>query len=469
MTRKYALHCALYLAICSGVYSQIPDFTPATPLLGATLSNNKEAAAKLLLDGADPNEARFFGFTPLHLAAMYSNRDIAKLLLDKGADLHAVDGNGNTAPMWALGTDYPNPALLDDLLARGADPNVKNKLGETAMQWAMRRGNMQAVERLRKAGVNDAAAVKQSVEKAVALMQKSGPQFVKVSGCVSCHHQSLPQMAYGAARTRGYAVDETISAQQVKSVLAMFRPVKEKLADGSIHLPSPGITVSYSLLGLHAEGYAPDSTTSAMTMAIARMQQPDGSFAQAPIRAPLESSPFTSTALSVRALQLYGENSEGAIEKARQWLSQAKPFTNEDRAMRLLGLTWSKAGKHTLHQAAADLLTMQRADGGWAQLDGIETDAYATGQAMVALITSGKVSANDPAYQRAIAYLLRTQYPDGSWLVRTRSTPFQPLKDSGFPHDRNQWISMAGTSWAAMALTLSQQPAAGEHPSGEGK
>jgi hypothetical protein len=58
--------------------------------------------------------------------------------------------------------------------------------------------------------------------------------------------------------------------------------------------------------------------------------------------------------------------------------------------------------------------------------------------------------------------LLRTQFTDGSWLVRTRAFPFQPLKDSGFPHGRNQWISAAGTSWAAMALSLTL-PAAPEH------
>jgi N-acyl-D-amino-acid deacylase len=48
---------------------------------------------------------------------------------------------------------------------------------------------------------------------------------------------------------------------------------------------------------------------------------------------------------------------------------------------------------------------------------------------------------------------------DGSWLVRTRSYPVQPPKDTGFPHGKHQWISAAGTSWAAMALALSLPPA----------
>jgi len=48
-------------------------------------------------------------------------------------------------------------------------------------------------------------------------------------------------------------------------------------------------------------------------------------------------------------------------------------------------------------------------------------------------------------------------------VVRTRSFPFQPYKESGFPHGKDQWISAAGTSWAAMALSLAL-PAQKEEP-----
>jgi hypothetical protein len=40
--------------------------------------------------------------------------------------------------------------------------------------------------------------------------------------------------------------------------------------------------------------------------------------------------------------------------------------------------------------------------------------------------------------------------------------PVQPYKESGFPHGRHQWISAAGTSWAAMALGLTQPEAPGK-------
>jgi hypothetical protein len=456
MKRRRLFGTAVFAALLSGLPAQFPDFKPSTPLLGAALKNDIESITRLLAAGADPNEARFFGWTALQIAVVHSNNGMAKTLLAHGADLAAADGNGNTTLMWAVGTEVPNPEMVEELLKRGADPNVKNKMGESALTWAVRRGNMETVTRLKAAGATDAAAIREAAEKAISILQKSAPQFVKVSGCTSCHHQSLPQMLSGAARKRGFTLDETIAAQQVKSVMAMFRPVREKLADGSAIPPNPGISVGYSLLGLEAEGYAPDETTAAMAMAILRTQLPDGSFAVLPARPPMEASWFTATALGLRSLQVYGRNAETSIARARDWLARTKASTNEDKTMRLLGLGWSNAAKAEIEGAAADLVAGQRSDGGWAQLAGLESDAYATGQSMAALHIAGETDTAGSVYQRGIAYLLRTQLADGTWRVRTRSNPVQPLQDSGFPHGRDQWISAAGTSWAAMALTLSQ-------------
>src|SRR5260370_14974188 len=98
-----------------------------------------------------------------------------------------------------------------------------------------------------------------------------------------------------------------------------------------------------------------------------------------------------------------------------------------------------------------ELLTKQRPDGGWSDLDSMESRAYATGKSLFALQTAG-LSASDAAYQRAVRYLLSTQQEDGSWYVKTRAMAFQPYFDAGFPHGFDQWISAAGTSWATIAL-----------------
>ena len=82
-----------------------------------------------------------------------------------------------------------------------------------------------------------------------------------------------------------------------------------------------------------------------------------------------------------------------------------------------------------------------------------DSSAFATGESLVALHTAGLPVA-DPIYQRGVKFLLSTQQEDGSWYVKTRALAFQPGFDSGFPHGADQFMSSAGTGWAAMALTL---------------
>jgi N-acyl-D-amino-acid deacylase len=82
----------------------------------------------------------------------------------------------------------------------------------------------------------------------------------------------------------------------------------------------------------------------------------------------------------------------------------------------------------------------------------MESDAYATGQALAALRESGVVDPGDQAVGRGVAYLLRTQLEDGSWLVKSRAVPIQAYFESGFPHGADQWISAAATAWAVRAL-----------------
>ncbi len=299
--------------------------------------------------------------------------------------------------------------------------------------------------------------VKDSVERAITLLAKSGPEFVKVSGCTSCHNQSVPRMTYHVASQRGFATDLAVRDKQRKAVLAMFKPLREMMMKGAEAFPDPAISVTYTLVGLGAEGHAPDETTEAMAHLVALQQLPGGAFHAFAVRPPIESSNITATALSLRALKLYGAPQDKPAERtarALAWLKTATPRNTEERAMQLLGMVWGQASPEEMSAAVKNLLADQRPDGGWSQLPGIETDAYATGQAMVAVQAAGLVKTTDDAYQAGVAYLLRTQMADGSWLVRTRSFPFQPYKESGFPHGKNQWISASGTSWAAMALAL---------------
>ena len=124
--------------------------------------------------------------------------------------------------------------------------------------------------------------------------------------------------------------------------------------------------------------------------------------------------------------------------------------------MQLLGLAWTEADKSMLQKRGEQLLAQQQPDGGWAQRAGFPSDAYATGQTLYGLHEAAVISTSDAAYRRGVKYLLDSQFEDGSWHVISRAVKFQPYFESGFPHGPDQWISSAGTAWAAMALALTR-------------
>jgi hypothetical protein len=308
----------------------------------------------------------------------------------------------------------------------------------------------------------DSAKLRGAVQKSVDLMQKCGPIFVKNGACTSCHHQSVPTMAISAARQKGFRIDERVAREQLQASAAFMNARRERY----LQMIDPGgnaDTVSYTLLGMAAENYAPDATTDAMIYYLKATQSGDGRWQATAHRPPLEYSDITATALSLRVIQIYAPEGEHAeyqkrVERAAAWLLQVTPKAHEEKVSRLLGLGWAKTSQPAVEKAARELLDEQHADGGWSQFPTLASDAYATGQALVALHQAGGLPVNDPAYQRGVRFLLKTQLEDGSWLVKTRSLPLQPYFESGFPHGPDQWISSTGTAWATMALALAVEP-----------
>src|SRR5262249_3366561 len=146
------------------------------------------------------------------------------------------------------------------------------------------------------------------------------------------------------------------------------------------------------------------------------------------------------------------EEFTASVERARRWLWKVKPETNEEAVFQLLGLHWAGEPAEKLADLAQSLRQQQRKDGGWAQLPMLESDAYATGEALYTLARTG-TDVTDPAWQRGLRFLLEHQEDDGTWHVARRAFPFQPTMESGFPHHRDSWLSAAATSWAVLALT----------------
>jgi ankyrin repeat protein len=462
---------------------------PANVVLPAMMGH-REIVETALNAGAELNFDSDHAGHALNFSLYGHQPDIAKLLIDRGADLNfrSPRGEHQTPPiLWAAYNESGDATVARLMIQKGVDVNMLSFRGESALDWARDRNNKALEKVLLEAGAREGSAarkhkktpnrelpvgrdaldplIRQSATRAIALLQRTSDVFlqsglVKQQACVSCHQQTLPAVAFAWARERGLRVDETSIALQVQDQVRYWKRGDRILKAYELIRPQPDtpILLGYGLWGLAELGYAPDSLTEAMVWYLAATQRPDGSWPAADYRPPMEDGPIQGAAFAIRALQLYplaGREAElkQRVGRARDYLLAASPTTFNQQVFQLLGLGW--AGESDLRAFASAIRKKQNADGGWSQLDGLPSDSWATGQALVAL-NLARIGISDAAFQNGIRFLLRTQFDDGSWYVRSRAWPFQPHFESEFPHGKDQWISAGGTAWATMALLLTQ-------------
>ncbi len=460
-----------------------------TALMWASKMNRPLSVEALLKAGADVNQRSAIrvpaqsgqqevGLTSALLwAAPRNDPETVKYLLRAHADPNAVDMRGFTPLMLAVTSEDQNPATVEMLLGKTADINHRDENGLTALDWARKWGETPIVHLLEKAGVQSSPPpdappaprfahfqIPEAVEKSAALLLSSAPKFFEKTGCVGCHHHMLTGMLVGIARERGFRVDEKAAAEQVKMTVARRFSDREPTLVGRNKGGYPMID-SLFLVSLAAQKYPADALMDADVHSLLASQREDGSWQGVDRRPPLQYSPVSDTAYAVRAIQQYalpGRRKETAerMKRARAWLIAVEPKENEERVMQLLGLRWTDAAQAILRERGEQLLAHQQPDGGWAQRAGFASDAYATGEALYALHQAVGLPVSSKEYQRGVKYLLDTQFEDGSWHVISRAVKFQPYFESGFPQGQDQWISNAGTAWAAMALALTSQPVA---------
>ncbi len=376
--------------------------------------------------------------------------------------------------MRAAASDALPAATVKTLIAQGADVSAKSPNGDTALDFAKRRGKTPIVDLLIQAGAKEgstlsdpvlrpqpAHSVRAAVERSIPLLQRTDASFLQKSGCVSCHNNTLTAMTVATARESGVTVDDQAVGRQLKTIASYIDGWRERVLQG-VGIPGDSDTIGSILLGMAADNHPPDPATDALARFLKNHQTPDGQWWGGAHRPPLESSDIQVTAASMRAIQVYGPKArraeyKKAVQLAAAWLMKAQPKTTDDRAFQLLGLRWAGADRQIIRKDAGALLAEQRADGGWAQIPSLASDAFATGEALVALKEAGALAVTDPAYRRGTQFLLNTQLEDGSWYVRSRALAIQPYFENGFPHERNQWISAAATSWATKALAFAAQ------------
>jgi uncharacterized protein len=112
-----------------------------SPLMMAALKGHFDLAKRLIERGADVNKP---GWAPLHYAATRGDLQIMELLLEHHAFIDAESPNGSTPLMMAA--HYGTPAAVKLLLEAGADTAMRNQLGLAAIDFANRAGRTDAAE-----------------------------------------------------------------------------------------------------------------------------------------------------------------------------------------------------------------------------------------------------------------------------------------------------------------------------------
>ncbi len=111
-----------------------------TPLHIAAEGGDRDVAGLLIARGADVNASDSIrGDTPLHYAARHRAVAVAGVLLAHGADVNAPNRKGRT-PLHAA-TVLGARAIAELLLDHGGDVNARDKRGRTALGCALRAGH----------------------------------------------------------------------------------------------------------------------------------------------------------------------------------------------------------------------------------------------------------------------------------------------------------------------------------------
>jgi ankyrin repeat protein len=464
--------------LARGAVTNGADNNGSTALSHAAREGNAEAVAVLLQAGSAVDTADAEGWTPLMHAAVNGHAAVVRQLLDKGASVAAKDKQGRTALLLAANFG-DHPEVIRALLKSGADAGAKDKQGRTVLGLAVARGYRSTAELLQAggapklAGSRAARTPREAAELSLIRVEHAMQVFAKRTGCASCHHEGLARFTTGFAKDHGYKISSVFAKTQEQRVLKTYDemlPLLRKAAEnpaetGNVPIADVGDLAPVNgtlMLGLAAHRVPRSESLGAAAMVLARTQTPDGDWRFGFVRTPVQSSFFSSTAMAVRALNTYApvehaKEVDGRIARAKSWLLTAPTRDTEDRVFRLLGLKWAGARPAEMRKAVEELRAAQRPDGGWAQLDGTGSDAYATGSALFALHQGGNLPASDPVYRRGVQFLLRTQQDDGTWYVHKRAVPANNYFDAEFPYGQSQYISHVAACWATMALILADE------------
>lgn len=106
---------------------------PQIDIHTAVLTDNFDAVKQHIAAGSNLNEKDpFGGSSPLITASLFGKTEMARTLIDAGADINFQNNDGSTALLTA--SFFCRPEIVKLLLEKGADKTIKNKFSSTAYE-----------------------------------------------------------------------------------------------------------------------------------------------------------------------------------------------------------------------------------------------------------------------------------------------------------------------------------------------
>ncbi len=307
--------------------------------------------------------------------------------------------------------------------------------------------------------------VEHAVDRAIGYLQTESGNWLNTRKCAACHHAGMPLWALNEAEKLGYAIDKKFMAEKIEANLGSHEKlIASKLVAGPKDPPDPrplgrGLNMGLPFLAVAGRSFANLSagqkqTLDSITQMILQKQMKDGSWEFFLSRPPINETQLTDVSWILMALQadpasVTSSPQRVALQKGLTWLADAKqPDTFQSKVLKLLLAVRAGKAASDLQPQVDELLAAQQPDGGWRQLPDMPSDAFATGQTLYVLSLAG-YSAERPQMKRAIAFLVGTQKPDGSWPMTSHASP------DGKPGGHAKLltpITCGASAWATLGL-----------------